>query len=277
MRSLKLRNAILVISTILVFVLLGGFVASIVTETPPNEWFKKDDVIIDEPIVEEILPLVATNEEEMNALLVEENVGKTVTYTGETIKNVDLPVAVGDTITHLCMDTSVDIKDWVLGLDWENAIFREVQEDGDMNEMIFVVLCGGATFDYIRECFDAGVNPSEGGPLIMIQHYRNAEGTDEFYMMGFGSTYAWVHDVNGNLGYEFEGWNAPSGDTGFPNVDIEDCVISDILPEYLAGDCFFFGPEEGNYGSVEVVYENNVEYQIVANENGDGCHFEKID
>ena len=277
MRSSKLRNAILVISTILVFVLLGGFVASIVTETPPNEWFKKDDVIIDEPVVEEVLPLVATNKEEMNALLVEENVGKTVTYTGETIKNVDLPVAVGDTITHLCMDTSVDIKDWVLGLDWENAIFREVQEDGDMNEMIFVVLCGGATFDYIRECFDAGVNPSEGGSLIMIQHYRNAEGTDEFYMMGFGSTYAWVHDVNGNLGYEFEGWNEPSGNTGFPNVDIEDCVISDILPEYLVGDCLFFGPEEGNYGSVEVVYENNVEYLIVANENGDGCHFEKID
>ena len=277
MRSAKLRNAILVISTILVFVLLGGFVASIVTETPPNEWFKKDDVIIDEPIVEEVLPLVATNEEEMNALLTEENVGRTVTYTGETIKKVDLPVAVGDTITHLCMDTSVDIKDWVLGLDWENAIVREVQEDGDMNEMIFFVLYGGATFDYIRECIDAGVDPTEGGPLIMIQHYRNAEGTDEYYIMGFGSTYAWVHDVNGNLGYEFEGWNEPSGDSGFPNVDIEDCVISDILPEYLAGDCLFFGPEEGNYGSVEVVYENNVEYQIVANENGDGCHFEKID
>ena len=130
MRSSKLRNAILVISTILVFVLLGGFVASIVTETPPNEWFKKDDVIIDEPVVEEVLPLIASNEEEMNALLTEENVGRTVTYTGETIKNVDLPVAVGDTITHLCMDTSVDIKDWVLGLDWENDSFRVVQGDG---------------------------------------------------------------------------------------------------------------------------------------------------
>ena len=50
-----------------------------------------------------------------------------------------------------------------------------------------------ATFDYIRECIDAGVDPTEGGPLIMIQHYRNAEGTDEYYIMGFGSTYAWVH------------------------------------------------------------------------------------
>ena len=277
MRSAKLRNAILVISTILVFVLLGGFVASIVTETPPNEWFKKDDVIIDEPVVEDVLPLVASNEEEMNALLVEENVGRTVTYTGETVKNVRLPFAIGDTITHLCMDTSVDIKDWVLGLDWENASFRGVQDDGDLNEVIYVALIDGATFDYIKECIQNGTNATEGGPLIMIQHYRNAEGTDEFYMMGFGTTYAWVHDVNGNLGLEFEGWNKPSGDTGFPNVDIEDCVISDILPEYLAGDCLFFGPEEGNYGSVEVVFENNVEYQIVANENGDGCHFEKID
>ena len=132
-------------------------------------------------------------------------------------------------------------------------------------------------FDYIKECIQNGISASEGGPLIMIQHYRNAERTEEFYLMGFGSTYAWVHDVNGNLGYEFEGWHPDDGNTGFPLINIEDCVISDILPEYLAGDCLFFGPEEGNYGSVEVVYENNVEYQIVANENSDGCHFEKID
>ena len=273
-KSNKFRVALTIVSSILCAVLLGGVIASVVTKTTPLDWFEKDDVIIDEPVIEEVLPLVASNEEEMNALLVEENVGRTVTYTGETIKNIDLPVAVGDTITHLCMDTSVDIKDWVLGLDWENVSFREVQEDGDISEMIFVALWGGATFDYLKECFQNGIGPSEGGALIAIQHYRNAEGTDEFYMMGFGSTYAWIHDVNGNLGCAFEGWNEPSGDTGFPNVDIDDCVISDILPEYLAGDCLFFGPEEGNYGSVEVVFEKDTEYLIVANESDEGFHFE---
>ncbi len=223
---------------------------------------------------EVVKTFIATTEEEMNEFLVSENVGQVIKYTGETVKNVTLPFAIGDTITHLCMDTSVDIKDWVLGLDWENISFREVQEDGDVSEIIFVALRDGATFDYIKECIQNGTNLSEGGPFILIQHYRNAEGTDEFYLMGFGSTYAWVHDVNGNLGYDFEGWNKPSGDTGFPNVNIGDCVISDILPEYLAGDCLFFGPEEGNYGSVEVVFEKDVEYIVVADKDG-GCHYEE--
>ena len=278
MRSAKLRNVILVISTILVFVLLGGFVASIVTETPPNEWFKKDDVIIDEPIVEEVLPLVATTEEEMNALLVEENVGRTVTYTGETVMNVRLPFAVGDNISHLWFDTSVDITDWVLGLDWENCTFRtNVDAGDDVMEIYYFALYGEATFEYIEECLANGTDPINGGPLIAIMHYKDSDGITEYYMMVAGSTYAWVHDVTGTSGAEFEGWHPDDENTGFPLIDIEDCVISDILPEYLEGDCLFLGVEEGNAGSVEIIYENNVEYQIVANENGDGCHFEKID
>ena len=223
---------------------------------------------------EVVKTFIATTEEEMNEFLVSENVGQVIKYTGETVKNVTLPFAVGDTITHLCMDTSVDIKDWVLGLDWENDSFRVEQGDGDLTEVIYVVLTDGATIDYVKECFQNGTSPSYGGVLLAIQHLINAERTEELYLMGFGSTYAWVHDVNGNLGYEFEGWNEPSGDTGFPNVNIEDCVISDILPEYLAGDCLFFGPEEGNYGSVEVVFEKDVEYIVVADKDG-GCYYEE--
>ena len=98
-KSNKFRVALTVVSSILCAVLLCGVIASVVTKTTPLDWFKKEDAIVDVPVVEEVLPLVASNEEEMNALLVEENVGRTVTYTGETIKNVDLPYSVGDTLS----------------------------------------------------------------------------------------------------------------------------------------------------------------------------------
>ena len=69
-KSNKFRVALTIVSSILCAVLLGGMIASFVTKTTPLDWFKKDDVIIDEPVVEEVLPLVASNEKEMNVLLV---------------------------------------------------------------------------------------------------------------------------------------------------------------------------------------------------------------
>ena len=277
MRSSKLRNAILVISTILVFVLLGGFVASIVTETPPNEWFKKDDVIIDEPVVEEVLPLVASNEEEMNALLVEENVGRTVTYTGETVKSCEFPFNVGDKLLSLSFDTSVDITDWVLGLDWEDPHSQNVGETAYVKGF-YVMTCGGPTI--------ADVKATNGDlnvytPMTIIRRYeQRSEGDIDVYFMVSGSTYLWIYDVYDNYA-DWEGWADASGSSDFPNLTFGDygdtSIISDIDYSLISPDFMFLGPEEGNYGSVEVVYENNVEYLIVANENGDGCHFEKID
>lgn len=224
---------------------------------------------------EVVKTFIATTEEEMNEFLVSENVGQVIKYTGETVKNVRLPFAIGDTITHLCMDTSVDIKDWVVGLDWENCTFRtNVDVGGDVMEIYYLALYGEATFEYIEECLANGTKPINGGPLIMIMHYKDSDGITEYYMMVFGSTYAWIHDVTGTFGAEFEGWHPDDENTGFPLIDIEDCVISDILPEYLLGDCLFFGPEEDNYGSVEVVFEKDVEYIVVADKDG-GCHYEE--
>ena len=76
-KSSKTASAIaLGITLTLVLVLLGGLMASVITKTSPADWFNKE--------------LVATTEEEMNELLAEENIGKSVKYTGETVKNVEI-------------------------------------------------------------------------------------------------------------------------------------------------------------------------------------------
>ena len=139
MRSANVRLALLIIASIMTVVFLSGVVAAIVTDKSPYEWFKKDDVIIDEPVVEEVLPLVASNEEEMNSLLVEENVGRIVTYTGKTIKNVELPFSVGDSLSNFCLDTSLNLDEYILSLDWDNPDYTEKITDFTMNYFILMV------------------------------------------------------------------------------------------------------------------------------------------
>ena len=276
MRSSKLRNAILVISTILVFVLLGGFVASIVTETPPNEWFKKDDVIIDEPVVEEVLPLVATNEEEMNALLVEENVGRTVTYTGETIKNVQLPFEEGNSYGCMSVDTSLNLDDFLINLDWDNPHASYTDIDF-LIEYYVLMTIDDVTID---DCINDFESCTDNLLFFVLKQTLLSSDESSVYVLYFCDVAIYTA-LNPNFDYDSVdsvpelGWT----DWAVENLTVYSCDLNlcDVDSSYMTGDCLFFGPEEGNYGSVEVVYENNVEYQIVANENGDGCHFEKID
>ena len=150
-KSNKFRVALTIVSSILCAVLLSGVIASVVTKTTPLDWFKKDDAIVDvpvvdEPVVEEVLPLVATTEEEMNALLTEENVGRNVTYAGETIKNVRLPFEKGDFIGCFCFDISLNLDDFILGLDWENPHY--VIDDLDfISSQIYLGISGNCSIE----------------------------------------------------------------------------------------------------------------------------------
>ena len=248
MRSSKLRNAILVISTILVFVLLGGFVASIVTETPPNEWFKKDDVIIDEPIVEEVLPLVASNEEEMNALLIEENVGRTVTYTGEDVWTKGSPFVVGEEISVLYFNIAIEPS--FSGMTWEYN-----SSNGGLESAPFVLSIDHISF-VPYELSSMGLE--EGYALIMVN-------------VPIYSSVVFPAGSFGDLGpgwidWDAEGFSINQGVVSFDSaLVVQDVQNQDLFSSFISKEPF------------EILYENNVEYQIVANENGDGCHFEKID
>ena len=287
MRSANVRLALLIIASIMTVVLLSGVVAAVVTDKSPYEWFKKDDVIIDEPIVEEVLPLVASNEEEMNALLVEENIGRSVKYTGETVKNVTLPFEKGDFIGCFCFDISLNLDDFILGLDWENPHY--VLDDLDfISSQIYLGISGNCSIEQYVAKMNGEVSSDENmrGQAFLAVFEQRLRSTNEVcgYCLVLGNMPVyWV--LNPEFDYDqIDSVPVPGWCDMFlerPNYECE-IDFSDMHPAYLAGDCLFFGVADGlnetyDFGSVEIVYENNVEYQIVANENGDGCHFEMID
>lgn len=78
---------------------------------------------------------IVNTEEELNALLTEENLGKTVSYNGALYViaeggSSNAPIAVGDTIDKIYFDTSKsaeEVYNALLELDWDNP---DVDEDG---------------------------------------------------------------------------------------------------------------------------------------------------
>ena len=255
----KTRIALFILSLFLVLVFVGGIVGYVVIQE--NESSKE---------------LVVTNSEEMEQYLSEEYVGKTVTYTGETVREIDIPLSIGQTVDTLWFDTSVDIKDFILGLDWDNPHI-----EGDLDyiptKAIYLVTINGATIEDLIAYGKGEIDEVEGGALV-VAFWQAKDGFEFYSLMVGGSSWVWIHDVNDNTEAEFEGWSPPRGDTGFPTfTGIEDCVITDIHPAYLEGNYLFMGLEEGYAGINNVVYESNTKYLVVANEANDGYHFEVIE
>ena len=248
MRSANARLALLIIASIMTIVFLSGIVAAVVTNKSPYEWFKKDDVIIDEPVVEEVLPLVASTEKEMNSLLVEENVGRIVTYTGEDVWTKGSPFVVGEEISVLYFNTAIEPS--FSGMTWEYN-----SSNGGLESVPFVLSIGHISF-VPYELSSMGLE--EGYALIMVN-------------VPIYSSVVFPTGSFGDLGPGWIDWDAEgvSIDQGVVSFDsalvVQDVQNQDLFSSFISKEPF------------EILYENNVEYQIVANENGGGCHFEKID
>lgn len=145
----KTNIAILVISMILFIVFLGGIVSYSVIQ--------KDDLSASQEIE-------ANSPEEMQKYLVAEYEGKTIKYTGERVEELQPPFAVSDKVNMVYFDTSANIKDWVLSLDWSKAY--DISQDMDTKEMIYLVLADGLTFEYLNGCFLAGQSPDYGIAIL---------------------------------------------------------------------------------------------------------------
>ena len=135
-RSRKNLIASIVSCVLLGVLALGmiGVILQVFTPYKPSEWFTKDE-------------LVATNEEEMETLLTEENVGKTVHYTGETVNEVALPFNVGDTINSAYFDSDFDVLAFLQSIDYEQGV--DFDYDGEPAKFVVLV----TTNDYKIEDF----------------------------------------------------------------------------------------------------------------------------
>ena len=293
-----MKNKIVpVVSMILSLLLVFGLVAAVLqvfTPYKPSDWFKKDDVVVDEPVVEEVLPLVASNEEEMSALLIEENVGRTVTYTGETVKNVTLPFEKGESIGCICMDTSLNLDDFILGLDWDNPHFVETGGPDFELEYIFLMVHGTCSIEQLIGYttgdfeFDDSVY---GEPLLyVVKQVHNGTGDTVGHILIMDNA-ALYYVLNPEFDYDryidsFDvqpGWTdlATYMTDGYP-CEIDG--IGDVHSSYMTGDCLFFGVVEAidentgfkNFGSVEIVYDTDRNYLICKNDDNSGYHFEIV-
>ena len=267
-KSSKTASAIaLGITLTLVLVLLGGLMASVITKTSPADWFNKE--------------LVATTEEEMNELLTEENIGKSVKYTGETVKKVELPYAVGDEITSAYFDTEFDLLPFLENLDWENAHVKGIGFESATARIICLV----GTLSYEGKGFDEYLAPDNGDDI------------DENLLK---SMLLWVMKVDDYTGYSSEFGDAvdiymiysreneapyyvfvvkdgeivevqaelPEGFNGGPLDNGDSFVIDYINPAMMQEDALFLGVEDGKYGTVETVFEKDQVYTIEKAEDG---------
>ena len=307
-KSNKFRVALTIVSSILCVVLLGGVIASVVTKTTPLDWFKKDDAIVDvpvvdEPVVEEVLPFVATTEEEMNALLIEENVGRTVTYTGETIKNVELPFEIGDFLGGVYLDTSVNIDDWLLGLCDETAHYSLYDSESGKCVDYYFLVTANSTIDEIVEGLDF-----ERRAVFWVIVERLADGS--YAATLFYATIPLYNVFSPNFNFDVLDGVPELGWTEFAEKNMPcpcEADIVDIAYNFLNFDELFLATTNADYegfvnnseslsyehissefivtndvgdivsfdfGSLEIIYETDVEYLIVANESDEGFHFE---
>ena len=264
-KSSKTASAIaLGITLTLVLVLLGGLMASVITKTSPVDWFNKE--------------LVATTEEEMNELLTEENIGKSVKYTGETVKKVELPYAVGDEITSAYFDTEFDLGAFLINLDWENASFKDLEYEGDST---MDIICFLGTLNYENKGFDDYTSyeeyPEEINKSMLLWVMRvcglvSPEGID-----GDCDMYAIFSRENDSSYFMYvvqEGKVVlsqsylPEGFNGGPLADGDSFVIDYIHPAMMQEDALFLGVEDGKYGTVETVFEKDQVYTIEKAEDG---------
>ncbi len=304
-----MKNKIVsVVSMILSLLLVFGLVAAVLqvfTPYKPSDWFKKDDVVVDEPVVEEVLPLVATTEEEMNTLLIEENVGRIVTYTGETIKNVELPFEIGDFLGGVYLDTSVNIDDWLLGLCDETAHYSLYDSESGMGVDYYFLVTANATIDEIVESQNF-----ERRVVFWVVVERLADGSYAatlFYVSmplyyAFSSNFdfdaldgvpelGWTEFAEKNMPCPCEAdivdiaYNFLNFDELFiatTNADYEGFVNnSDSLSYEHTNNEFIVTNDVGDivsfdFGSLEIVYDTDCNYQICKNDDNSGYHFEVV-
>ena len=220
--------------------------------------------------------LKATTEEEMQGYLTAEYEGKSVYYGGETVEKVHMAFETGDCIDSVWFDTSVNIDDFVLNLDWENPHAEQVDVD-TTQKCIYLILAGEATIEDVLDYMENGGDSPKAIPLLTAL-YIKYDNYEYYTLLYGGSTYIWSYDINGSGELPFVGWSKPQGDTGFPFFEFDSEIpISDIHPALLNNKALFIGTEIGDVGFVETVYETGASYLVVVNENDYGHHFEKID
>ena len=267
-KSSKTASAIaLGITLTLVLVLLGGLMASVITKTSPVDWFNKE--------------LVATTEEEMNELLTEENIGKSVKYAGETLKKVELPYAVGDEITSVYFDTKFDFGTFVQNLDWENAHVKGLDFESTTSDVICLV----GTINYEGKGFDEYLTPDNGDDIdenlmksmllwvMKVHEYDTGDdafGVCDIYMIHSreeDTPYFGIYvDADGKLIDVY--CSLPEGFNGGPLDNGNSFVIDYINPAMMQEDALFIGVEDGKYGTVETVFEKDQVYTIEKAEDG---------
>ena len=264
-KSSKTASAIaLGITLTLVLVLLGGLMASVITKTSPADWFNKE--------------LVATTEEEMNELLTEENIGKSVKYTGETVERVELPYAVGDEITSVYFDTEFDLGAFVQNLDWENAHVKGLDFENTTADVICLVGTlnyeGKGYDDYIEEGIESPSDDMMKSMLLWVlkvNEYDDGEnGPVNIYYIHSREEdspyFAYMFDLEGELLNSMS--FLPEGFNGGPLDNGKSFVIDYINPALMQEDALFLGVEDGKYGTVETVFEKDQVYTIEKAEDG---------
>ena len=262
------------IVTIVTCVLIGilalgmlGVILQLFTPYKPSEWFNKE--------------LVATTEEEMNELLTEENIGKSVKYTGETVERVELPYAVGDEITSVYFDTEFDLVTFLQNLDWENAHVKGL----DFESATARIICLVGTLSYEGKGFDEYLVPDNGVDIdenLMKSMLLWAMKVDDY--TGYSSEYGGAVDIymiysrENDFPYfafivkdgevvEVESF-LPEGFNGGPLDNGKSFVIDYINPALMQEDALFLGVEDGKYGTVETVFEKDQVYTIEKAEDG---------
>lgn len=246
-----MKNKIVsVVSMILSLLLVFGLVAAVLqvfTPYKPSDWFKKGDVVVDEPVVEEVLPLVATTEEEMNSLLIEENVGRIVTYTGEDVWTKGSPFVVGEEIFVLYFNTAIEPS--FSGMTWEYN-----SSNGGLESVPFVLSIGHISiFPY--ELSSMGLEEGYALMVVNIPVYSSVV----FPAGSFG-------DLGpGWIDWDVEAVLIEQGVFSFGTaLVVQDVRNQDLFSSFISKEPF------------EILYENNVEYQICKNDDNSGYYFEIV-
>ena len=259
------------IVTIVTCVLIGilalgmlGVILQLFTPYKPSEWFNKE--------------LVATTEEEMNELLTEENIGKSVKYTGETVKKVELPYAVGDEITSVYFDTEFDLGTFLQNLDWENAHVKGLDFENTTADVICLVgtlnFEGKGYDDYIEEGIESPSDDMMKSMLLWVlkvNEYDDGEtGPVNIYYIHSREEdspyFGYIFDLEGELVHSMT--TLPEGFNGGPLDNGNSFVIDYINPALMQEDALFLGVENGKYGAVETVFEKDQVYTIEKAEDG---------
>lgn len=252
------------IVTIVTCVLIGilalgmlGVILQLFTPYKPSEWFNKE--------------LVATTEEEMNELLTEENIGKSVKYTGETVKKVELPYAVGDVLNEVYFDEDFDFGSFLNNLDWDNPTVSYREETSGTDIIILATTGDVEISDFTLEMFEED-QPQiiKENALLFAMRGWCVEGDNSYcnYIICSFMDEAYFT-------YEYENGELVGQDSLFPEGfnggvidDGKSFEITYLNPIMMQEDALFLGVEDGKYGTVETVFEKDQVYTIEKAEDG---------